>query len=206
MSDQALEWALPRALPPLVSALAHTWRLSLRGEHNLGRGPRIFVLWHGRMLALAPLLWRQREPVTVLVGPMRDARIIGATLEALGAQRALGATGPTGARGLVALARRLQAGEAVCLAVDGPAGPSRQARSGAVALARRSGAPIIPLGAACAAPWVWPNSWDDFWIPPPGARLELRVGRPLWAPPGPRRAAIPAGLAALQRSLEALNP
>lgn len=94
----------------------------------------------------------------------------------------------------------------MALAVDGPAGPAFQARSGAVALARNTGLPLLPLGVACAEPWRWPGAWDDFWIPPPGARLELRVGRPLWVERGPRRRQeLTRGLWQLQERLLALG-
>lgn len=204
-------WAL--ALPHALRALAASWRCTLDGGWRLapeawgGDPRRIFALWHGDALALWPTLReaQRHAPVSVLVGPMRDARIAGEALRALGAHTVLGATGRTGAQGLLGLKRALARGHSVALAVDGPAGPAYLARSGAVALSRETGVPLAPLGASPWPAWTWREAWDQLRVPLPGAHVAQRVGD-LWVPPlGPRAEALRGGLAQLQASLEALR-
>jgi lysophospholipid acyltransferase (LPLAT)-like uncharacterized protein len=209
LNEALWAWALPHAL----RALAASWRASLEGGWRLapdawgGDPRRIFALWHGDALTLWPLLReaQRHAPVSVLVGPMRDARVAGQTLRTLGAHTVLGATGRTGAAGLVALKRALARGHSVALAVDGPAGPAYRARSGAVALSRETGVPLAPLGASASRAWTWREAWDQLRVPLPGAHVARQIG-PLWVPPpGPRGPSLRAGLAHLQASLDALR-
>ncbi len=82
------------------------------------------------------------------------------------------------AAGLKEMARALKDGTAVGIAVDGPHGPARVLRPGALWLARLSGTPLIVIGAAARpvmrAPW-----WDRHLIPPPRARIALVYGEPI---------------------------
>ncbi len=204
--------------PQLLPALrlwVDTWRVTVRDEHKLlGRGGVIYALWHGRMFAAIPLLAHaaqsaQPAPITILTAPLGDAQVLGKIAQGFGANIAIGSTGMQGARGLLDLARRLKQGHAVCLMVDGPAGPAFQARSGAAMLSRMTGAPIVPLGVQGRGVWVWQNSWDKLWLPLPGASLTWTLGSPLHAPapqPGTkRRAQLVTYLQQLQQGLEQLN-
>lgn len=82
------------------------------------------------------------------------------------------------AAGLKEMARALKEGIAVGIAVDGPHGPARVVRPGALWLARLSGQPLVVIGAAARparrAPW-----WDHHLIPSPRARIALVYGEPI---------------------------
>jgi lysophospholipid acyltransferase (LPLAT)-like uncharacterized protein len=51
-------------------------------------------------------------------------------------------------------------------------------KPGVVALARMTGAPVVPLAFAASAEWR-ARSWDGFRIPKPFARCVVRFGEPL---------------------------
>jgi len=61
---------------------------------------------------------------------------------------------------------------------DGPRGPAETVKPGVVALARMTGAPVVPLAFAASAEWR-ARSWDGFRIPKPFARCVVRFGEPL---------------------------
>jgi lysophospholipid acyltransferase (LPLAT)-like uncharacterized protein len=91
-------------------------------------------------------------------------------------------------RGLRKLVRALRAGSDVLLAVDGPAGPRRQVKPGAIWLAAMSGAPLLPTGMA-ARPAIRLPRWDRLLVPLPGARIAVRVGPRLQVASRPDEAA-----------------
>ena len=58
--------------------------------------------------------------------------------------------------------------------------------TGVIALARITGAPILPLAFGAYPAWRL-RSWDEFLIPKPFARAAVCFGPPLWVPAGADR-------------------
>lgn len=104
--------------------------------------------------------------------------------------------------GFAALRRLLWAlrqGHDVVVAVDA-GGPAGHVHPGALWLARASGCPLVPVGAA-AAPVLRLPRWDRLMVPLPGARAELLCGPPIHVE---RRADLEGALrAATARALHA---
>ena len=199
---------LPTLAPPVLRLLGATWRVELRGARHLGEeaAPRLYAVWHGRQLALTAALPAalRRGPLAVMTSASRDGRIQAAILTRLGLEPVTGSTSRHGDRALVQLARRVRAGASVVLAVDGPSGPVHCAKSGIGVLSRLTGAPMVPVGARSASPWIVPGTWDDFAVPRPGDAVEIRLGPPI-APPGPGHASLCRAMDKLQRRMAALN-
>jgi lysophospholipid acyltransferase (LPLAT)-like uncharacterized protein len=78
---------------------------------------------------------------------------------------------------------------------DGPRGPARVAKPGAVAAAQRSGAAIMPVGIGASPAWRAP-SWDRFLVPSPFAKVRMVYGEPF---------GVPANLGGMRRGVEQLN-
>ena len=162
------------------------------------RDERILAAFWHEGIPLAPLLvTRLRWPgrVAVMLSWHRDAEIAAQAMRHLGigAVRGSGTRGWLGAvRGLLAAARR---GDDVVIVPDGPRGPRRQAKDGAVQLARATRRPLIAIGAA-ARPARRLGSWDRMQVPAPFARVALVMSAPILLPPE-RDAALAAFEAAL---------
>ena len=71
--------------------------------------------------------------------------------------------------------RALDEGRSVAITPDGPRGPARIAARGAVALARLSGRPILPLSWSASSCWR-AGGWDRMMIPKPFSRGRLVMG------------------------------
>jgi len=99
------------------------------------------------------------------------------------------------------MARALRDGLDVFVAVDGPHGPARVVRPGAVWLARLSGRPIVPVGFAAWPAIRWPK-WDRHLLPLPEARVAAVYGAPINVA---READLDQANSALARKLEQLN-
>jgi lysophospholipid acyltransferase (LPLAT)-like uncharacterized protein len=86
----------------------------------------------------------------------------------------------------------------VAVVPDGPRGPAGRVSRGVVALAVRTGAPVVPVAFAARPAWHL-SSWDRFLIPLPFARCALALGRPLRVE---REVDLDAARTALARALD----
>jgi lysophospholipid acyltransferase (LPLAT)-like uncharacterized protein len=195
----------------LLRALGRTWRI--RQVNRVAfqamrdrRQPVIIVLWHGEML---PILWHHRhEGISILISEHADGEIIARVAESLGCRTVRGSTTRGGGRALLGLCRVVDAGGDVAITPDGPRGPARHIAPGALVVAQRARAPIVPIVVATEQAWRL-KSWDGFLIPKPFARITVAYGEPTFVTaPTPREAAGDAPRLELvmnQASLTAAN-
>ncbi len=184
MTAVALDWRTRWSIrlgTLLLRALAATWRLRVHGRtpsaarQARGEPAVILSLWHGQML---PILCGHRgEPCTVLVSEHRDGEIIARILAAFGFSAARGSSSRGGSRALLELAQLVRDGHDIAITPDGPRGPRRSMAPGALLIAQRAKAPIIPLVAHTDRAWRL-RSWDAFEIPKPFARVTVLYGEP----------------------------
>jgi lysophospholipid acyltransferase (LPLAT)-like uncharacterized protein len=165
----------------VLRALASTWRIRQENREpsqalrDAGH-PVIYTLWHGEML---PLLWNQRgEGITVLVSEHGDGEIIARVLESHGFRTVRGSTSRGASRALLGMSRVLESGGDIAFTPDGPRGPAHSFAPGALIIAQRSGASIVPLRAVARSCWRL-RSWDGFMIPKPFARITIAFGDPI---------------------------
>ena len=140
------------------------------------RTPVIYVVWHARLLLL-PYLYRHRG-LRVLISRSRDGELVSRLVRRFGFVVLRGSSSRGGAEGLRALARALGEGHSVVLVPDGPRGPAETVKPGVVALARMTGAPVVPLALGASAEWR-ARSWDGFRVPKPFTRCVVRFGDPV---------------------------
>jgi lysophospholipid acyltransferase (LPLAT)-like uncharacterized protein len=194
--------AIAAAGYPLIALLAKTLRLDLEGREHLeavtasGR-PCIVAFWHGRILPLS-LYFRDRG-IVVITSENFDGEWIARIITKLGYGTARGSSSRRARAATLQLVRDIRAGRSTAFTLDGPRGPARVAKPGAVWLAGATGTPLLPIHAEAEASWSL-RSWDRTQIPKPFTRVHMVVGEPI---------AVPAGLsdeaqAAACRDLEAV--
>jgi lysophospholipid acyltransferase (LPLAT)-like uncharacterized protein len=181
---------LSRVVFPLfalsVKMLMRSYRIvRVEGIHGLeealsrSEGRAIYASWHQRVVAPVPHLTRRN--VTVMVSRSRDGQYAAWLLHAFGLRVVRGSSTRGGADALRELTQKIREGRSGGMVVDGPLGPPREAKIGAVLLAYKAGVPIIPISYGADRCWVL-NSWDRFMIPKPFARVILRYEEPIWIP------------------------
>lgn len=164
--------------PAVVRLHTRTLRVRLQGmeavEERLCSGrPVVLAGWHQRFyMGIRP--FRRLRPF-IMISRSRDGERIARVAGALGWRPVRGSSSRGGARALVAMIRALSDGSVGAHIVDGPRGPARRVKPGLVALARRSGAAIVPVCLAARWRYVAP-SWDRFHVPYPFSRVEIRIG------------------------------
>jgi lysophospholipid acyltransferase (LPLAT)-like uncharacterized protein len=164
--------------------------------------PAIYAVWHGRILLLPYFYgWRRAR---VLASRSRDGELLTRFVGRFGLEAVRGSSSRGGAEALRLLARSLAEGRDAVVVPDGPRGPRETVKSGIVALARLSGAPIVPIAVGASSEWRL-RSWDEFRIPKPLARCVLRFGDPIPVPRDADRAAEEATRKEVEAALRALS-
>ena len=181
-------------LMPLLNRPAETWGRLIAGygrwvvrsgrvtfEKELPPGGSIAVTWHSMNLLILAVHAEQRpQPYRAFVPPGLVGAAMRGWLEGSGIEPVAlprdGAGNP--AAGLKEMARALREGWTIGIALDGPHGPARVSRPGALWLARLSGKPLVVIGAA-ARPAVRVPRWDHHLVPLPAARIAIVYGEPI---------------------------
>lgn len=178
-----------RFAPPLAHAyirlLQATMRLEFRNEDVLERcrqesGGLILAVWHARFVMIG-LSYEGRGPMSALVSRHGDARMLGEVFRRLGYDLVFGSSTRGGVAALRDALRRVRKGDSIGLAPDGPKGPRRRAKPGAILLARLTGLPIVPVTFSAAGARRL-RSWDRTLVPLPFRRGVFVFGDPLRVP------------------------
>ena len=155
-------------------AVPHDARCGLPRHACATSASRFFALWHGQLL---PLLWIHRgEGVRILIESTRRRRDHRADRGALGHDRFV-ARRRAVRRALLGLVRELEADIDLAITPDGPRGPARSFAPGALVVAQRVGAPILPIAVSASRAWHL-RSWDRFMIPKPFSRVNVTYSEP----------------------------
>lgn len=143
----------------------------------------IIVFWHQSIFGVVGL-HRHLGDLTTLTSPSRDGQLLTDLLEAEGIDvlRGTATKRKSAVRVLVGLTRAARRGRNVVFAPDGPTGPFKVMKPGAIEVARASGAPIVPVGVRGTVELRARMAWDRFRLPLPRAHMALVIGRPIWIP------------------------
>lgn len=180
----AIRWLVPRLVVGLSYALFLTCRIRFIGKEHEDRflrhgDPIIFAGWHEGMMML-PYHFRDRRGGVVMVSPSRDGDLIADTVARFGLRPVRGSSGRDGTEALDAMVAAVR-GDRVSagIIVDGPKGPPLVAKSGALALARETGLPVVP-GTWWARHCGRVGSWDRTIVPRPFTEIVFAFEPPLF--------------------------
>jgi lysophospholipid acyltransferase (LPLAT)-like uncharacterized protein len=197
----------------LVKLLAYTLRVKVEGGEpvaELIHADRRIVLafWHRRLLMM-PLSypWKRvaadgtDRGVAILSSDSKDGERSAATWRHFGIHAVRGTASEDGARALVRMIRAVKDGWDFGITPDGPRGPRQVLKPGVVALARRTGAWVVPVTVAYSSQ-VELRTWDALPIPLPFATAVVRYGEPYQVEPGADETTEGQRLEALMNQLE----
>lgn len=170
-------WVAPLAL------LFRLWLATLRVREARGfreveelhGGPSILVLWHDRLFFVPIVTQRYlRRPSYALVSASKDGGWLTAFYTLMGIRCARGSSSGRGTEALISLARAVRTGAHAGITPDGPKGPRRVFKPGALQLARLTRRPLMMLGIRYRKAWVL-RSWDRFALPVPFSTVDLTL-------------------------------
>ena len=175
---------------PCLVGLAKLFWASVRvrrveGAEHLDRalaaeGPIVLCFWHDELFP--GLMWLRRRfrragrQMAFMVSPSVDGDLAARMLAIDGGVIVRGSATRSGVKSLRDLYRvmRKQGASPVVLP-DGPQGPPREMKEGALLLSHLAGAPILCLAAAGTRPWRL-RTWDRLQVPRPFSRYAFAVG------------------------------
>jgi lysophospholipid acyltransferase (LPLAT)-like uncharacterized protein len=144
--------------------------------------PRIECLWHEHLPTYMATYLPPGDGIRYvwMNHPIWYMRPVHVVLGWNGVERLyLGSSGHGGQAALDGVVAALGEGYSTALAVDGPAGPPREAKRGALDMALRSGLPIVALSFRYERA-LRIGGWDRKWCPYPGSHIAVRESEPLY--------------------------
>lgn len=168
-------------------------------------GPCVYAMWHAHQCCVHGL--PDRASCNVLVSRSRDGQIIANVVEKWGFKVIHGSKGKKGSvEATLQMIHALEHGECCAIMVDGPKGPAKVVKDGAIKIAKKAGVPIVPVF------WYSPNltflkfpSWDGFRIPFFWTKLINIYGEPIYVDADNDKAQDEEVRLKVQRSLEKLE-
>jgi lysophospholipid acyltransferase (LPLAT)-like uncharacterized protein len=150
----------------------------------------VLAFWHEYNLAAAIAAWRLRRHQHHVSFSTRTFRgeVMSTMLAALDSGSVqLPAEGERSeaARLSLELARIGADGASPVVSPDGPVGPYRRAKPGALIVAREAGVPLQPWAVAVRPPWRLAGRWDRHIVPLPFSVLRVEEAEPIRV--GPRQ-------------------
>jgi lysophospholipid acyltransferase (LPLAT)-like uncharacterized protein len=191
----------------VIRLLGATARFSVEGWENWeaatqGGVQPIYTFWHEHIL-LSTYFWRRRR-IVVMTSQSFDGEYIARFIQRFGYGAARGSSTRGAVSALVEMIKLMRAGCPAAFTIDGPKGPRRVAKMGAVLLAKKTGCPILPFAITPAQAYVAP-SWDRLQIPFPFTRVRVRIASPIYVAPDADDDALEAKRDELQRALDELS-
>ncbi|HOY67716.1 MAG TPA: lysophospholipid acyltransferase family protein [Candidatus Ozemobacteraceae bacterium] len=166
----------------LAALFVRTWSSTVRLERHgcdreaaakrTGR-PILYLAWHGSQVV--PLFAFSNRGILIMTSLSRDGDIQTMSMSCLGYRTLRGSSSRGGAKALLGMIREMNRGFDASLMVDGPRGPYHVAKPGAVLLAQKSRALVLPVGVGYDRV-IRLNNWDRFEIPIPFSRVVVATG------------------------------
>jgi lysophospholipid acyltransferase (LPLAT)-like uncharacterized protein len=158
----------------LIRAIGATVKFEVIGwEHHTEAEPLIYCFWHNR-IPIATYFWKKRG-IVVMSSRSFDSEYIARFIQRFGYGAARGSSTRGARAALIQMIRAVRAGKSAAFTVDGPKGPIYEAKPGALLLAAKSGAAILPFSISLERCWRLP-SWDRIEIPKPFTRAVVVIG------------------------------
>lgn len=149
--------------------------------------PVVFCYWHQMHIFCSRLMLEVADSdlnIGFLISPSVSGEVPAEMARSYGLDVVRGSPTRTGGQALRDMYLAInQRKISPVITVDGPKGPAREVKVGAVLLARLARSPMVPVAYAASRAHYW-DSWDSFMIPWPFADIVYAVGEPIRVPPG----------------------
>jgi lysophospholipid acyltransferase (LPLAT)-like uncharacterized protein len=192
-------WVNFRLVPFLGAHLVKLARLTMRVKReNMGpvadlmaKDQRIILTFWHRRLVMMPQAYPfkrsnekgERRGVAILSSDSKDGERSAAAWRWFGIHAVRGTAADDGAKALVRMIRAVKDGWDFGITPDGPRGPRQELKPGVLALARKTGAWVVPVCVGYSRAWQL-KTWDQMLLPKPFSSVVVRFGAPFQVPPG----------------------
>ncbi|MEI6089758.1 MAG: lysophospholipid acyltransferase family protein [bacterium] len=157
----------------LITQISRTWRITIDGA--IPNSPAVIAFWHGYMLPV----WKffsDKNP-SALISQSKDGEILAAILEKWNYKLVRGSSSTGGKEALEQLIELAKSGYSL-ITPDGPRGPQRKLKAGAVIAAQLSQSPLALCQVNIKSKYTFKKSWDFFQFPLPFSKITLSFSAP----------------------------
>ena len=184
-----MEWILSIIVYGLMQAIRLSCRIDAIGLENRDQAMQksayksyILVTWHEHLIS-SGVAHIGKSFLSPIASRSSSGRVIGRALSWFGHKVVYGSQNRDGRDKGGSLARNellqnLKLGFSSVLTVDGSIGPRRFCKPGAIDLAVKAAAQILPSATVVSRYWQL-NTWDKLQIPKPFSKIILSYGPPL---------------------------
>ena len=164
----------------LIRLIYWTTRRSFHPPVNIPQERCIIGFWHGDLL-MQPFSyrhWRKDSKIAVMISDHFDGELLAKTMKYFGLETVRGSSRKGAARALLHAIKKVRDGYDLGLTPDGPKGPRFSVSEGIIAIAQKTGCPIILQN--CVPDRYWQlGSWDRFVIPKPFCHIDFYCCEPI---------------------------
>lgn len=138
--------------------------------------PLVLLAWHNRLFVISTIFLKFRKgvPTHVLVSASKDGALLAGFCEMIGLVPVRGSSTFRSKEALRELEQSIANGFDVGITPDGPRGPKYRIKNGAVHLSTKFSTDVLLVSADYHKEYVC-KSWDDFKIPFPFSRVDVRA-------------------------------
>lgn len=166
-----------KSAPLLVTFLMKTLRFKKSGLTVIPR-TAVYVFWHGKMLGG---WWALKHfGPAALVSQSKDGEILAELLEKWGYNLFRGSSSSGGKAALAGISEYVKNGGTAVITPDGPRGPAKYFKNGALILSHDNSVPVIPVCVEYSSSKILERSWDRFEVPYPFAVCRIKFGDPVY--------------------------
>jgi lysophospholipid acyltransferase (LPLAT)-like uncharacterized protein len=158
----------------LLNLFAFTWRIVYKGNEPTKKG--IVVFWHGFMLP-GWFAFKNTEAAAV-ISQSKDGEILSYLLTDWGFDFIRGSSSKGGKEVLQQIVEQAK-GKWILMTPDGPRGPKKEMKAGAIVAAHRAQVPLYLCGIKVFCKYTFKNSWDNFVLPIPFSKIEISYSKPI---------------------------
>ncbi|MFZ4619515.1 MAG: lysophospholipid acyltransferase family protein [Bacteroidota bacterium] len=179
------------ALRTILWRVVLLWCKSLRitfvngeklGQLRTEKKKYVAAFWHGSMF----VGWFLHRPVrggrtSALVSQSKDGEFLSTILERWSFSMIRGSSHIGGKEAMQLMVDAVKSGSALAITPDGPRGPIREMKMGAVRTAQRANVPLVLAGIAMKKKKLL-RSWDKFEVPMPFSKVAVHYSEPIMVP------------------------
>jgi len=141
----------------------------------------VFACYHSQQCSLYAI--KNREKLYSLVSQSMDGDLIAASGGRVGMRMIRGSSRRGGARAAMELIDKVNEGNSVAIAVDGPTGPVGVPKKGVIEVAKVTNTPIVPMVWYSPSPLLLKiPTWDKLQIPLCFVKAVILYGEPIDVP------------------------
>lgn len=158
----------------IIYLISKSWRIKINYPQEKG----VIAFWHGEMLPV--WLAFSKFNSSAIVSTSKDGEILTTLLKMWGLNIIRGSSSKGGREALETMIDEAKKGKFVLITPDGPQGPAKKMKVGAVLTAIRANVPFYFARVEINKSKIFKKSWDKFQFPYPFSEIIITINKEIF--------------------------